>query len=369
MKLDFSLIENNESFMVHQHFIGDEAVILIQPRFIGAEWKPENMIFRSSVWTMNSEPISFSFKKFFNWGEKPDLVSPPDSLKGAHLMEKIDGSTLIFSRYKGHTIIRTRGTVDARNQENGHEVDLLCQKYATFISFIEQWETSDFSYILEWVSPNNRIVLSYGNEPDMFLIGIVNHSDYSYWSQSRLDEFATTMELRRPRSFSYDSIDEMKAAVTAFDGVEGICVYFRDDQEILKLKSAKYLYLHRAKSDISSLEKVIDLYMVIKDEIKHFPSYIEFFEYLVKTFDYEIATMAQSHVSRICDAQKEITKIIEGMTAFVYPLIEQPRKIAAEKILQAYGTTGRSAMCFKMLDRKPMDNDMYKKLLYQVLKN
>ena len=57
------------------------------------------------------------------------------------------------------------------------------------------------------------------------------------------------------------------------------------------------------------------------------------------------------------------------MTAFVYPLIEQPRKIAAEKILQAYGTTGRSAMCFKMLDRKPMDNDMYKKLLYQVLKN
>ena len=45
-----------------------------------------------------------------------------------------------------------------------------------------------------------------------------------------------------------------------------------------------------------------------------------------------------------------------------------PRNIAAKEVLQAYGSTGRSAIIFKMLDRKTIGADEYKKLLYQVLK-
>ena len=120
--------------MTHQHFVGEHPVLLVQPVHIGCPWGLDNDIFRSSVWDLDGNLVSASFKKFFNWDEKPDLDPAPASLQGATLMEKVDGSTLIFSRYKGHTVIRTRGTVDARKQENGHEIDLLCEKYGKFIA-------------------------------------------------------------------------------------------------------------------------------------------------------------------------------------------------------------------------------------------
>ena len=367
MKIDLSTI-NRDQFMCHTHLVGDEMVMLVQPVHIGAEWNKENIIFRSSVWDMEGNPVSLSFKKFYNWGEKPHLCPPPESLGGAQLLEKIDGSTLIFSRWKGKTVIRTRGTVDARKQENGHEIDALLAKYPEFVKMVESADDLPFSYVFEWTSPTNQIVINYGFEPDMVLTGIMRHVDYSYESQATLDTFAEVMGLRRPQTFSYDSIEEMKASVDAFKGMEGLCVYFHDDQKILKVKGAQYLYLHRAKSEISSIEKVMDLYLATFLENGSYMPYQSFMEYLEKTFDYEIAQMARANVSLICDGMKEVRVIITSMTDFVAPLFNVSRKDAAGKIIQAYGTTGRSAMAFKRLDRKPLVADDYKKLLFQVLK-
>lgn len=363
MKADFSLIENNDDFMMHTHLIGGEMVYLIQPKFIGAKWTNDNLMFRSSVWDTDGNPVSLSFTKFVNWGEKPELFPVPTSLKGAHLLEKLDGSTLIFSRWKGNTVIRTRGTVDARKQENGHEIDVLMAKYPKFVAELEKYDTTTESYIFEWQSPSNVIVINYGAEPDMVLIGITKHSDYSYTTQATLDNVAKTFGLRRPQSFSYDSIDEMKASVEAFKGMEGLCVYFHGDQKILKVKAAAYLFLHRAKSEISSVEKVLDLWI---DQGKM--PYQEFYEFVVKTFDYEIAEMGRGHMSRICDAWKDVQAILNGFDAFVEKVKYLSRKEAAEKILQAYGQTNRASFVFAKLDGKALTNDQLKKLMFQCLK-
>jgi hypothetical protein len=203
----------------------------------------------------------------------------------------------------------------------------------------------------------------------MVLTGIVRHNDYSYASQKDLDVAANVLGLRRPKTYSYNSVEEMHQAVTDMKGMEGICVYFHDDQEILKVKSAQYLYLHRAKSEISSIEKVMDLYLCYRAELGRSPSYQEFFSYLERAFDYEIATMATSNVSQIADAMKEVDKILAGMNEFLYKVkLQSLRANQAKMILQAYGSTGRSSMLFKMLDNKPLVADDYKKLLFQVLK-
>lgn len=380
MKIDFSTI-NREQFMVHEHEIGGHTVTLVQPVHIGCEWDGKNDIFRSSVWDKDGNPVSLSFKKFVNWGEKPHIYPIPASLSGADLMEKIDGSTLIFSRWKKNTIIRTRGTVDARKQDNGSEIDVLTEKYGKFMAWLEGQNDSAHSYVFEWTSPTNQIVINYGFEPDMVLTAIISHEDYSYATQESLDTFATIHQLRRPKRFSYDSIDEMKASVEAFKGMEGLCVYFHNGQQILKVKGAQYLYLHRAKSEISSIEKVMDVYLGLYFETGKVPTYQEFFAYLETTFDYEIANMARGHSSNICDGMKEVVKIEAAMKAFIesirttkvgaYTVVlndKQLRKGAAEKITQAYGSTGRSAMLFKLLDGKKFVADDYKKLLFQVLK-
>lgn len=371
MKIDLQSIDK-ESFMVHQHFVGEHECFLVQPKNIGATWNKENLIYRSSLWDKNGYPVSLSFKKFFNWDEKPDIFTAPSDLKNAKLMEKLDGSTLIFSRYKGNTVIRTRGTVDAHKQANGYEIDYLCEKYKKFIVYLEMVETSNESFLLEWLSPTNRIVLTYGDEPDMVLTAIINHSEYSLMRQSQLDYFASDIGLRRPRTFSYNSVEEMKSAVEVLKDQEGLCVYYNNEQQIRKVKAAQYLFLHRAKSEISSVDKVIDVYIdwfMDRHNLSHEPTgYVHFFEYLTEKFDFEIATIATGHASRICDAMKEVHKIMNALFEFACARMNIPRNIAAKEILQAYGSTGRSAIIFKMLDRKTIGTDDYKKLLYQVLK-
>ena len=105
--------------MVHEHILNGETVSLVQPIHIGGKWTLTNKIFRSSVWDSNGELISAGFPKFTNWGEAPDIFPLPDSLRNATIVEKIDGSLLVVSKWKGHYILRTRGTVDATQLENG----------------------------------------------------------------------------------------------------------------------------------------------------------------------------------------------------------------------------------------------------------
>lgn len=367
MKIDLQSIDT-ESFMVHQHFIGEHECFLVQPQFIGAKWTKENDINRSALYDKEGNPVSLSFRKFFNWDERPDIYPAPNKLDGAKLMEKLDGSTLIFSRYKGNTVIRTRGTSDARKQENGHEIDYLIEKYSKFYQFLEAHDTTNVSYVFEWLSPTNRIVLNYGDEPDMVLIAVIFHNDYSMMTQEGVDTVATQLQLRRPKLYSYDSVEEMKQSVEALRDKEGLCVYYDNDQHIRKVKAAQYLYLHRAKSEISSVETVIDVYIDLFMTKQDAVTYTEFFEYLTNKFDYEIATMAQGHASRICDAMKEVKLIMNALTKCANDCKGLARKDAAAKILQAYGTTGRSSIVFKMLDGKPVVADDWRKLLYQVLK-
>ncbi len=184
---------DTENFMSHEHILNGEVVTLIQPKNIGAKWKKDNLHFRSSVWNYNGELISASFPKFFNWGEQPDLSPVPTSLKNATVVEKLDGSTLIVSKYKGQYILRTRGTVDASTMANGFELELF--KDTILSKLQDNNDTWGYSIIWEWLSPINKIVLSYGDEPMWKLIGFINHINYSLAQQDMLDAMAKKYDL------------------------------------------------------------------------------------------------------------------------------------------------------------------------------
>lgn len=368
MKIDLNTIRaDSENFMVHEHFVGGEPVYLVQPVHIGSTWTKDNLIYRSSVWSKDGEPVSLSWKKFANYGEKPEVFNVPSSLDGCQAMEKIDGSTLIVSMWNGNLVVRTRGTVDASMQDNGWEIQYLKDRYPlAFSNAVVQ--SGDASVIFEWTSPTNRIVINYGDEPLLYLTGIVSHDTYRYTSQETLDYLAGQWGVLRPRRYSFNSMSELQEAVKAFRGVEGVCLYFHDGQEITKLKGDEYLFLHRAKSDVASVEKVMDLYLDQMTVNGAALTYSEFFSFLENAFDYEIAVMARGHVSNICDGMKEAQKIVDSMESFVAPLRSLSRKDAALAIMQAYGNTNRSGYAFKRLDQKPLDADAWKKLLFQCLK-
>ena len=360
MKIDLSSIDR-ENFLVHEHVISGETCYLVQPTYIGSRWSIDTLHFRSSLWNSNGELISASFKKFFNWSEQPDLVSVPTDLSDAQLMEKLDGSTLIMSKYKGELILRTRGTVDATKLDNGDEIEFLKKKYPKVFSFFDVCETGNVSYVFEWVSPKNKIVLDYGPEADIYLTAAIGHDDYSMFSQYELDVISELMEVKRPKVFNYSSTDEMLKSIDVLQGQEGICVYFNNGQDIRKVKSAQYLALHRFKSN-ATLDNTVELFFGLNK-----PEYSEFEKQLIEKFDHECFEMVKVYASQICSAFKEVEKIMDGFKSFAETVRGLSRKDAASLILKEYSKDARTSYVFNIIDGKVIDDEKLKKLLYQVL--
>lgn len=362
MVINLSSIDTTQ-FNVVPHLLCGETVYLVTPQRMGVNWTKENSIFRSSVWNSNGELISGGYKKFVNWGEKPENFPTPNTLHGCTIVEKLDGSLFIVSKYKGQFIIRTRGTVDASKLDNGHEVELFKQKHALVLNH-DMSETWDHSILFEWTTPTNRIVIDYGSEPSWKLIGLVYHDDYSMAVQDTLDFVANKLNLDRPETFTFRSTEDLIASVEQWKGKEGVCVYSKGGQEIHKVKGADYLLKHRFKEN-ATLENTLDLFVAYG-----YPSYQDFEAKLVEQFDYECFGMVRGYASQVVDAFKQVKEIEAGMQRFVDERLKvlPNRRMQAELVKQSYGDTGRAAFIFTLLDGKPFGGKEYTKLLWQVLK-
>jgi hypothetical protein len=334
-----------------------ETLVLVIPNHIGCTWTQDNLIFRSSMWTEDGYLVSPSFKKFFNWNEKDNLVPPPDSLLDCTVVEKIDGSTLIVSPFKGQTIIRTRGTFNVNIFDNAPEIEFLKKRYPTAFEFNADTQTRLF----EWYSPSNKIVLNMGPDPRLFLTGCIFHDSYRMLDQRALDNMAIQLGVERPGSYTFDSIEDLLEKVKVLKDKEGVCVYYNHGQFIKKVKATTYLTIHAFKSELS-INNLLDVYI---DAGR--PDYNDFFRYIEQTFDYECAVVATGSISILADAKKEVDKIVEHMHKFASSVRELPRKEAALKIISAYGKTSRSGFVFSILDGHGVDNDAYKKLFHQVI--
>ena len=368
MKIDVSTVDRTQ-FMVHEHFLNGEVVYLVQPQHIGTKWTQDNKHLRSVVVNYDGEVISAGFPKFTNWGENPDHFPVPTSLRNCTVMEKLDGSLLIVSKYKGQYILRTRGTVDASTMANGHELELfkdtILKKIDTClpVDLNGNWH---YSILFEWVSPINKIVLNYGDEPDWYLVGVINHHHYMLWSQSRLDEAAQELGLKRPATYTFNDINDLSMLVKSWEKLEGVVVYSKNDQVLHKLKSDWYLIRHRLKDEFSSLEKVLDFYLD-----SGYPDFHTFQSKIAEVVDWETAKQIVGDISRIVDAKKEVDKIVDAMNSFVNNRLRSlsTRKEQAQLVISSYGETNRASFLFKLLDGKSLGKEEYKKLLFQVLKN
>ena len=362
MKINLNEINSSE-FMVHSHIIGGNVVYLVQPTHVGVTWTQKNKHLRSSVWDSEGNLISIGFCKFTNWGENPDNFPVPTSLKNCTIVEKMDGSLLCVSKWKNNLIMRTRGTVDAYKLDNGHELEIFKEKFSTYMKS-NKYDTWNVSYLFEWTSPQNKIVIDYGDTPNWYLIGIISHDNLTLYSQAYLDHWARDNKFDRPITYKFPSIEDLLKNVDQWKNKEGVIVYSNNGQSLHKVKSFDYLKKHRFKSN-ATLENTLELYFQMGK-----PSYNDFSTQLQNAFDYECFEMVRGYVSQICDAYKQVTNIINGFEKFVNDTLKplNNRKLQAEKVLASYANTNRASMIFTMLDGKPLSDDNVKKLFWQILK-
>lgn len=373
-------------FKIQPVELAGETVFLITPNDLDLPWTPDTLIFRSSVWSKDGEPISLSFKKFFNWGEKSDLIPLPDpsdfklpSIReyGLHLLAnrdkvdwsrfksitcefitKIDGSALIVSKWKGHLIVRTRGTIDATTQDNGFEIPILMKKYPEAFEFED--DTPDFTRIFEWTTPTNKIILDYGKEPLLWLIGMVFHEDYTYAQQSILDIEAKMIGVLRPERHQFNTLSEMLKEVQAFEDKEGVCVYSDSGQVIHKVKGLKYLMMHRFKEHASP-KAILELFLE-----QGCPPYDVFKEFFIQRFDFECFGWVEKIAGDICRNFLELKSTLDEVSAWVKTIEHLPTKKEAAMLIQdKYAGSSLMPGAFLCLNKKNLYDVKYVKRMLQ----
>jgi len=351
---------DKQKFFIKEQEIENTKCFLIDGSI--AEWTKSNLQYRSSIWTETGDPVSLSYKKFMNWGEKSNITQEPNNLLKCSFLQKIDGSTLIISLFKNTLLIRTRGSFGYENLENAFEVPILKTKYPNI--FNNEYLISGNSIICEWVSPINKIVLDY-HEADLYLTNIIRHKDYSYFNQRELDKLATELfHCPRPKWGTFgNNIEDMLLTINNLKGEEGYCVYFNNDQDIKKVKSKEYLAIHAFKSNIKDIESIIPVYIQAGT-----PNYNDFITYIETNFDHECVTYCQGYISKLLDNKKIVDSIIAGFQNFITKHKALTRKEFAQQVFNSYGKTERAGMIFKLLDHKPLDAKDLTRLFYQALK-
>jgi hypothetical protein len=348
-----------EEFCIRGCVIGNTECVLIFPIKHDIKWNDENKIFRSSIWTKDGDLVSASWKKFTNLGEQPEF-EPLDIDSDIQFIHKLDGSTLIVSKFKEELIVRTRGTHDATILDNGDEIPFLKQKYPLIFDN-DVLNNERYSIICEWYSPRNIIVEREAEEPTLWLTGIIKHEDYSYLSQKELDNLSTEWKIERPFRYQFNSLSSMIESVNQWKKGEGIVIYGNNGQVLKKTKSDRYLLLHRIKSQLNSQNNLIKYYVDAE-----MPSCENFYKKIETDFDFEIAIQVKDEIEKICVAGEYTKKYIDNILEMIHDIRRvESRKEQAEMIKRNYKENSSYVFC--ILDNKIITNQQWVKLITQKL--
>lgn len=324
--LDLNLVDPN-NFIIRPVQIGGEDCIFTCPCPNFFDWTSDVLHFRSSIWNSSGKLISGSYKKFFNFEEKPSITPFTDKF-GLNAYDKVDGSTLIISYYNGELITRTRGATNLSNIANQHELEGFKVRYSEF--FLNLPNLGNKTFLFEWTSPINKIVLDYGRAPEIYLTSIINNNDYSLETQISVDEFAKQFNLKRPVKFDINNLKDFIELIKDRKDIEGICLYYNNDQNIRKVKSLYYLKLHSFRSQLN-LKNLVNLYVEWD-----YPTEIELLTKIEKEFDYECASISKDLTSLLYTYIGTLQNQIKQVELFVKENSDLTQKDFAVKIQQTF---------------------------------
>lgn len=349
------VLPSTEDFNFKECRFGGDLCWLITPKLQGVKWTKQNARFRSViVRQFDHLVISQGFRKFTNFGEQPLFEPWSDSYWPCEARVKVDGSLFIVSKFKGELIVRTRGATDTSGMKNADELPVLMQKYP--LAFDNALlNTECFSFLFEWTSPKNIIVLKEHEEPTLTLIGVVDHLTAEYAMQKDLDDYSMVIGVDRPRRLTFDSFADCIAEVKGWQETEGVVLFGSSDQTLKKIKSDRYCYLHKLASGFSTINGILDAYLAAPEL---YATVEEFFKYIEDTADFEIASSNHDLIKRVVDARNTVFQKKAEVERFVKTQLPEPYSVAekAKMIMGRYGNAPfEKAFAFNALHSKETD--------------
>jgi RNA ligase len=206
-------------------------------------WTPVTKQCRGLIFDFYNEIVARPFPKFFNLGEVERDMLPGGTIR---VMEKMDGSLGILyqertTRHQPKYAIATRGSFDS--DQARHATALLRQKYPWFEP------TPGFTYLFEIIYPENRIVVDYAGEDNLYLLDIIDNET----GRSALHYGPVRAAWTGPiaQTYEYRSITDVLAAEPKTNA-EGFVVHFARDESRVKIKFDEYVRLHRLLTGVST---------------------------------------------------------------------------------------------------------------------
>ena len=352
-----------EGFKVQsaQHPELSGVLTLVTPTDMGTKWHDGNARFRSALLNSSGAVVSQGFGKFTNYGEKPEF-QPWDPTWPVEARHKMDGSLLIVSQYAGVVLARTRGTADARNLPNGHEIDTLREKYPT--AFSNVYLDTGWSLLFEWTTPNNIIVIREHEEPTLTLLALVDNETAVLMTPSNVDAVASLLGLARPVRYVYDSIASCIADVSAWVGKEGVVLYSPDGQTLKKIKADAYLKLHKLATGIKNIKHVLELFICSP----RFTAADEFYAYVESTLDYEVAEKIKDDIETVVAVYNDYLQMVDNIKNFIKTDLDhcETRKDVAQRITSTCAPW-QTGLAFSLFDRREISEKQFSDTLFKIL--
>ncbi len=205
------------------------------------------------------------FKKFFNIEEGKH--TPTSEFE---VFEKMDGSLGIMFKYNGEVICATRGSF-ASDQA------VWMSKFAKEYNY-QDIIVDGFTYLFEIIYPENRIVVNYGDQERLVLLGIIKteSGEELPYNDISFDGWDIVKKYDGIRDYS-----ELKSKID--NNSEGFVVRFSNGDR-MKIKGEEYLRLHKVMTNLSTIAvwEVLSNGSNMDDLLKDVPD-----EFYSKIKDYE----------------------------------------------------------------------------------
>jgi len=295
-------------------------------------WDDITIQCRGLVTNSEGKIIARPFKKFFNYEEHSPEDIPNEEFV---VYEKLDGSLGILFNYQNEWILATRGSFTSPQAIKGKEI---LSKHD-----ISAWR-KDNTYLFEIIYPENRIVVDYGDEEKLVVIGGI-HTETGeeipdsglFWTQDSGFEIVLTYKTWG------EGYDILKEEISK--DKEGYVIRFKNGFR-MKVKGEEYKRLHRILTNISNRD--------IWEYLKEGKPFDEILDKVPDEFYNWVKDTARDLTVKFEDIDDEYNNIFNS----IFSLIETKKEFA-EKAKQY----PHSSLLFAMYDGKQTHKIIWK-LLY-----
>lgn len=291
-------------------------------------WDDITLNCRGLVLDNEGNVVAKPFPKFFNYEEhKPEDI-PNENFE---VFEKMDGSLGIIFHYEGEWLVATRGSFTSEQAIKGKE---MLDKLP-----LEGFDTNN-TYLAEIIYPENRIVVDYGTDEKLVLLGAYNNETVE---EVKVEEINGWEVVKMYKTWGEDW-KTLKKEISKDN--EGYVIRFSSGMR-MKIKGDEYVRLHRILTNFSTK----DIWELLKNNEPLEP----FLERVPDEFDDWVKRTAMNLRYSFYSIDERAGKLHDGFRYGKYndKEVEPTKKEFAEYVKQF--PKELSAVMFKMWDKQPYD--------------